>query len=131
MPAASISQGASRAARTGAARGARARTGARGRPAPLGPAARVRWDRLGRLAMGLVVLALVYLYLSAGLRMLSTVGQARHDSAAVVALEHENVQLSRQHEALMRRGTLEDEARGLGMTKSNERQYLISGLPSD
>jgi hypothetical protein len=91
----------------------------------------VRWDRVGRIAIGLVALALVYLYLSAGIRMFSTWQQARSDSAAVVSLEHENVVLTRQHEALGRRGTLEEEARGLGMMKKGEQQYLVSGLPND
>ena len=81
-------------------------------------AARVRWDRLGRVAMCLVALALVYLYVSAGMRMLSTWSQARGDSAAVAALERENALLTREHEALGRRGTLEEEARRLGMSKA-------------
>ncbi len=73
----------------------------------------MRWDRLGRVAMALVALALVYLYVSAGVHMLSTWNQARGDSAAVVGLERENTLLTREHEALGRRGTLEEEARKL------------------
>lgn len=92
---------------------------------------RVRWDRLGRLAMLFVLAALLYLYLSAGLHMYSSWGQARHDKAAVAQLEREHRALARQHEALGRRGTIETEARGLGMKRSNEIQYEISGLPSN
>jgi cell division protein FtsB len=94
-------------------------------------AARVRWDRLGRIAIGLVALALVYLYVSAGIRMLSTWSQARGDSAAVATLERENAQLTREHDALGRRGTLEEEARELDMSKRGELPYLISGLPNN
>ncbi|HXW59521.1 MAG TPA: hypothetical protein VEJ23_08600, partial [Solirubrobacteraceae bacterium] len=86
------------------------------RPAQtFGALARVRWDRLGRVAMALVAVALLYLYVSAGVRVLSTIGQARSDSAAVAALERENAQLTREHAALGRRNTLEEEARRLGM----------------
>ena len=74
--------------------------------------------------------ALLYLYLSAGIRMLSTWRQARHDSA-VVALEREHGQLEHQHEALGRRGTLEEEARQLGMMKQGEQSYIVSGLPDN
>ena len=41
-----------------------------------------------------------YLYLSAGVHMLSTWRQARHDSAAVAAMEREHSALARQHAAL-------------------------------
>ena len=107
---------------------------AAGRPVRLaggsGPA-RVRWDRVGRLAMLCVLGALLYLYLSAGVRMFSTWRQARRDSAAVVALEREHRLLLRQHEALGSRATLEAEARKLGMMKAGERQYIVSGLPDN
>ncbi len=130
MPAISASQ--ARQARASAYSARRTSGPSAGALAPaLGAMARVRWDRLGRLAMALVALALVYLYLSAGVRMLSTWQQARGDSATVVALEHENVRLAREHEALGRRGTLEDEARLLGMTHKDEQQYLVAGLPDN
>jgi len=81
--------------------------------------------------MALVAVALLYLYVSAGVRVLSTIGQARSDSAAVAALERENAQLTREHAALGRRNTLEEEARRLGMRKPDEVQYLVSGLPNN
>jgi cell division protein FtsL len=92
---------------------------------------RVRWDRLGRMAMLFVLAALLYLYLSAGLHMYSTWGQSRHDKATVASLEREHRTLARQHEALSRQNTVEAEARQLGMKQANERQYVITGLPSN
>lgn len=91
----------------------------------------MRWDRLGRLAMLFVLAALLYLYASAGLHMYSTYGQSRHDKETVASLEREHATLARQHEALGRQGTVEDEARLLGMKRSNERPYEIAGLPSN
>jgi hypothetical protein len=91
----------------------------------------VRWDRLGRLVMLFVLAALLYLYLSAGIRMFSTWGQARRDSAAVAAMEREHAMLVRQHEALGRQGTVEAEARRLGMMRKGEQPYVVSGLPSN
>jgi hypothetical protein len=93
--------------------------------------ARVRWDRLGRVAMLFVLGALVYLYLNAGIHMLSTWRQARGDSAKVAALQREHVSLVRQHESLGKQGTLEGEARRLGMMMKGEQPYIVSGLPSN
>lgn len=91
----------------------------------------MRWDRLGRLAMLFVLVALLYLYLSAGFHMYSTWGQARKDSASVATLEREHTRLTRQHEALGRQGTVESDARKLGMKKEGEQQYVVTGLPNN
>ena len=93
--------------------------------------ARVRWDRLGRAAMLCVLAALVYLYLAAGIHMLSTWRQSHRDSAAVVTMEHEHRLLVSQHARLIRQATLEAEARQLGMMKRGEQAYVISGLPNN
>jgi hypothetical protein len=95
------------------------------------PVARVQWDRLGRLAMLCVLIALVYLYVSAGLHMLSTWRQSGRDSAAVASMEQEHRLLVHEHEALSAPGTLEAEARQLGMMRKGEQQYVISGLPEN
>jgi hypothetical protein len=93
--------------------------------------ARVRWDRLGRIAMLCLLVALAYLYVSAGVRIYSTWRQARSDRTQLAALEHEHVRLAHQHEALGRRGTVEDEARGLGMMHAGEQPYVITELPNN
>ncbi len=94
-------------------------------------AARVRWDRLGRLAMLCVLVALTYLYASAGVHVLSTWQQSRRDSATVASLEREHRALVHQRETLTAAGTLETEARQLGMMKAGEQPYVISGLPGN
>ncbi len=93
--------------------------------------ARVRWDRLGRVAMLCVLAALVYLYASAGVHMLSTWRQSRRAGATVASMEREHTLLVHQREALTAAGTLETEARQLGMMKSGEQPYVISGLPDN
>ncbi len=93
--------------------------------------ARVRWDKVGRVAMLCVLVALVYLYASAGAHMLSTWHQSRRDSAVVANMEREHRQLVHQHEALNAPGTLESEARQLGMMKKGEQPYVVSGLPDN
>ena len=91
----------------------------------------MRWDRLGRLALLFLLVALLYLYLSAGIHMLSKWSQDGRTSAAVVALKHEHAQLLAQHEVLARQATLEAEARQLGMIKPGEQPFIATGLPDN
>jgi hypothetical protein len=91
----------------------------------------VRWEQLGRLAMLAVMVALAYLYLSAGVHMFSTWRQARHDRAAVGVMEAEHRHLSAQHQLLSNPETVEGDARRLGMARNGERQYVLSGLPGN
>jgi len=105
------------------------RNGSARRGGPRAAAGRVRWDRLGRIAMLLVLLALVYLYLSAGAHMLSSWTQSRRDNAAVGALEREHRMLLREHNALSSQSNLEIQAQQLGMLRPDERAYVVHGLP--
>jgi hypothetical protein len=97
------------------------------RPAP----ARVRWDKLGRVAMLLVLMALVFLYLSAGAHLLSSWKQSRHDNAAVAAMEREHRALLHQHNLLSSQSNLEVQARQLDMVRPGERSYVVTHLPDN
>jgi len=91
----------------------------------------VRWDRLGRLAMLCVMGALIYLYLSAGASLLSTWRESRRAQAQVVSLQREHRQLEVQRATLQSPGTVEAEARQLGMMFPNEHTFIVQGLPDD
>jgi cell division protein FtsB len=91
----------------------------------------VRWDRLGRVALLAVLVALVYLYVSAGVRMLSTWDQSRHDKAAVAVMEREHRQLVQQRAGLSGQSALEEQARKLGMMRRGEQPYVVPGLPDN
>jgi cell division protein FtsB len=78
-----------------------------------------------------VLVALLYLYASAGISLLSTWKEAARDSAQVATLERQHVALEAQHAALTSPGTLVEEARRLGMLRPGEQSYVISGLPSN
>ena len=90
---------------------------------------RVRWDRLGRMAMLCVLGALLYLYLSAGISLFSTWREAKDDSAQVATLERQHLVLEAQHAAMRGSGALVEEARRLGMMRPGEQTYVITGLP--
>ena len=89
----------------------------------------MRWDRLARAALLCVLVALLYLYVSAGVHLFDSWRQSRRDSANVRALAREHAQLVRQRQVLTNSETVEVEARRLGMIKSGEQPYVVSGLP--
>jgi hypothetical protein len=93
--------------------------------------AHIRWDRLGRMAMLCVLVALLYLYLSAGVSLLSTWKEVRGASAQLGALQGQHTLLEAQHASLTSPGTLVGEARRLGMMRPGEQTYVITGLPSN
>jgi cell division protein FtsB len=78
-----------------------------------------------------VMVALVYLYLSAGIRMLSSWGESKRDSAQVRVLEGQNRTLRQQHATLASPTTVQEEARRLGMIRPGEQGYVVSGLPAN
>jgi cell division protein FtsB len=93
--------------------------------------ARVRWDRVGRVSL-LVVLAVVAgLYAQHALSYLSTRAEANREAANVQRLSRENAALTRQQRSLNDPATITRDARALGMVKAGERPYVITGLPSN
>ncbi len=89
----------------------------------------VRWDRIGRLALLLVGLLLIYLYINPLRTYLSTWQEARTKRAEVSELQREHSQLVKRSRELRAASSIETEARRLGMVKRDERAYVIRGLP--
>jgi cell division protein FtsB len=81
--------------------------------------------------MLVVMIAIAYLYLSAGLRLFSAWGESKRDSAQVQALERQNRVLKRQHATLSSPGAVQAQARRLGMVRRGEQAYIVSGLPAN
>lgn len=76
-----------------------------------------------------VMAAIVYLYLSAGVRLFSAWGESKRDSAQARVLERQNRVLRQQHATLASPGTVQAQARRLGMVRRGEQAYIVSGLP--
>jgi cell division protein FtsB len=94
-------------------------------------AAHVRWDRIGRLALLLVGLLVIYLYINPLRTYVSTWQEARTKRAEVTRLQREHDQLAKRSRELRSTGSIETEARRLGMVKPDERAYVIRGLPQE
>jgi hypothetical protein len=94
-------------------------------------APRVRWDRIGRIALLFVGLLLICLYINPLRTYVATWQEARTKRGEVAKLQRERDELLRRRRALRRAGSVETEARRLGMVRSDERAYVVRGLPRD
>lgn len=91
---------------------------------------RVRWDRVGRVSLLCVLLAVLGLYVSHALSYLSTRSQADTEQALVHQLARQNRALEAEQQALMKPATIIRDARALGMINQGERPYVITGKPA-
>ena len=92
-------------------------------------APRVRWDRIGRIALLFVGLLLIYLYINPLRTYVATWREAKAKRAEVAELQREHDTLVRRQRALRSPGSIDIEARRLGMVKRDERAYVVRGLP--
>jgi cell division protein FtsB len=91
-------------------------------------AARIRWDRVGRIALLVVLLGVVLLYVGPIRSYFSTWQESKTRAAEVAKLEGENARLRERRDELRNPRALEREARRLGMVKPGERAYVVEGL---
>jgi cell division protein FtsB len=111
-----------------------ASSAARRPPATTGLAAaalRVRWDRVGRTALLLVLVAVALAYVGPARSLLSTWHEQNAKQAQVQQLQQEHDALLRRARELRDPRTVQAEARRLGMVKPGERSYVVSDLPGD
>jgi cell division protein FtsB len=98
----------------------------------LGAAAlRVRWDRVGRTALLLVLLAVALAYVGPARSLLSTWRDSNAKQAQLQQLQHEHDALLQRARELRDPRTVQAEARRLGMVKPGERSYVVRQLPGD
>ena len=107
----------------------RGRTSSRRARNTSSPWARVRWDRVGRTSL-LVVLAVVAgLYIQHAIDYLTTRVQADRQQEHVQQLARANAQLRAEQKSLSDPATIKRDARALGMVQAGERSYALVGLP--
>jgi cell division protein FtsB len=96
----------------------------------LGAAAlRVRWDRVGRVALLLLLAIVLLAYVGPARSLVTTWHTSNAKQAQLHALEHEHEALVQRATSLRNPRTVEAEARRLGMVRPGERSYVIEGLP--
>jgi cell division protein FtsB len=91
---------------------------------------RIRWDRLGRVALLFIAALVLYLYIGPTRSWVTTYHESKQRKAQLAALKRENERLTARRDQLRNPATLETEARGLGMVRGAEKAYVVSGLPN-
>ncbi len=117
-----------RAASARTARAPRSRPQRRIRPAPAprrGRQSNIHWERVGRLALLAVLFAIVLLYIPPVTHWIQQSQTADRERAQVRSLTRERARLRAQLRAMTGPGSLERQARELGMVKPGERPYII------
>jgi cell division protein FtsB len=92
---------------------------------------RIRWDRLGRIALLFVAALVIYLYIGPTRNWVVTYKHSKERKAEVAELKRENARLIARRNELRKPSTLETEARTLGMVRGGEKAYVLSGLPAE
>ena len=91
------------------------------------PMLRIRWDRAGRVALLVVLTAVVGIYAQRTMDYFSTSAQASQQQAIVERLQRDNARLIRQQQSLSQAATIVRDARALGMVRPGERPFVITG----
>jgi len=90
---------------------------------------RIRWDRVGRVALLCVLVVVVGLYIGPARKYWTARGEAKEKREQVERLEAEHDRLAARRKALTTPATLEAEARKLGYVMPGEKAYVIEDLP--
>jgi cell division protein FtsB len=106
---------------------ARRQSGARARPGAGG----IRWDRVARVSLLLVLAVIVISYAGPAADYLRSWKLARETRAEVQSLEKDNARLRQRAKSLRSPDAVELDAREGGMARPGERVYVIRGLPKN
>ena len=90
---------------------------------------RIRWDRVSRMAILVVLVGVAMLYIGPLASYWAARGEAATRSAEVEQLRAENADLRARRDALRDGDALEVEARRLGMVRLGERPFVVENLP--
>jgi cell division protein FtsB len=93
-------------------------------------ASRVRWDRIGRVGLLVVLCVVAGVYVQQALAYLAVRSQADHQRAIVHQLSRANAGLRAQQTSLNSEATIVSDARALGMVRVGEHPYEVTGLPN-
>lgn len=90
---------------------------------------RVRWDRIGRVSLLLILGVVAGLYVQRAVAYFSVRSQADQQRAVVQQLSRSNASLRAQQRSLNEPATILSDARALGMVRPGEHSYEVTGLP--
>jgi hypothetical protein len=93
----------------------------------VGPS-RIRWDRVGRIALVLVLFGVLVSYLNPVVNLIDAWRDSKAGEERLAELQAEQASLEEQVERASSPLTVEREARRLGLIRAGERSYVVHGL---
>lgn len=106
----------------------RRRPAARRRPAPRRGGSRIRWDRVGRIALTLVLAAVLYSYLNPAIDLVKTYTATTAAKAEFHQTLRENKRLHRRIQTADDPVVVNRKARAQGMVAEGETPMVVRGL---
>ena len=106
----------------------RRRPAARRKPAPRGGGSRVNWDRVGRIALTLVLAAVLYSYLNPAIDFVRTYTATTAAKAELHELQDENTRLHNRIQSADDPIVIDRMARAQGMVGEGETPVVVRGL---
>ncbi len=88
----------------------------------------MRWDKVGRVALTLVLAGILFSYLNPAINFVHTYRATTAAKAEMHSLQAENTRLHHRVQAADDPAVLEREARSQGMVAPGERAYVVHGL---
>jgi cell division protein FtsB len=98
------------------------------RPAARSGPSRIKWDRVGRVALTIVLAAVLYSYLNPAIDFVKTYTATTAAKAKLHELQHVNRRLHRQVQSAEDPIVVDREARAQGMVSPGETPIVIHGL---
>jgi hypothetical protein len=120
-------QAARTATRTRRKPSARRNPAARRKPAARRGASRVNWDRVGRIALTLVLAAVLYSYLNPAIDFVKTYTATTAAKAQLHELQHENTRLHKRIQSADEPLVVDRMARAQGMVAEGETPIVLRG----
>jgi cell division protein FtsB len=106
----------------------RRRPAARRKPAARRGASRVNWDRVGRIALTVVLAAVLYSYLNPAIDFVKTYTATTAAKAQLHELQRENTRLHRRVQSAGDPIVIDRMARAQGMVAEGETPVVVHGL---
>jgi cell division protein FtsB len=98
------------------------------RPAARSGASRVKWDRIGRIALVIVLAAVLYSYLNPAIDFVKTYTATTAAKAQLHELQHEDAKLHEMIKSADDPIVIDGKARAQGMVQEGETPIVIRGL---
>lgn len=90
----------------------------------------VRWERVGRVALLVILAVVIGLYADHAISFFTARAESNRQHAIVTRLKHQNAYFEQRQRSLTNLSAILTQARKLGMVRPGEQPYAIIGQPA-